>query len=197
VLLRLAYLIATNLFALLRLLPVSDRVKGRRDPGATPPDHRPGIVAGRDPTAVPSADRAFLAALLHRLPRHVLGRFRLLVRPDTVLRWHRDLIAGRHAARSRPKRPGRPRTVRSIHLLVLRLAKEKPCRGYRRIHSELLVLGIKTSPDDWPEGGDPCWYWRSDAAGNATWGAASRPGAAVHPPGATPAETPGRHGHHH
>lgn len=39
------------------------------------------------------ADRAFLAALLHRLPRGVLGRFRLLVRPDTLLRWHRDLIA--------------------------------------------------------------------------------------------------------
>jgi putative transposase len=32
------------------------------------------------------ADRAFLAALLHRIPKDVLGRFRLLVRPDTVLR---------------------------------------------------------------------------------------------------------------
>ena len=74
------------------------------------------------------ADRAFLAALLHRLPRDVLGRFRLLVRPDTVLRWHRDLLARRHAARSRPRRPGRPRTVRSIRLLVLRLARENP--GY-------------------------------------------------------------------
>jgi hypothetical protein len=36
-------------------------------------------------------DQAFLAALLHRLPRDVLRRVRLLVRPDTVLRWHRDL----------------------------------------------------------------------------------------------------------
>src|SRR5947207_3705009 len=88
------------------------------------------------------ADRAFLAALLHRLPRGVLGRFRLLVRPDTVLRWHRDLLAGSHAARSRPRRLGRPRTVRSIRLLVLRLARENPCWGYRRIHGELLVLGI-------------------------------------------------------
>jgi len=90
-------------------------------------------------------DRAFLAALLHRLPRDVLGRFRLLIRPETVLRWHRDLLARRHAARSRPGRPGRPRTVRSIRLLVLRLAAENPCRGYRRIHGELLVLGIKTA----------------------------------------------------
>jgi putative transposase len=90
-----------------------------------------------------AGDRAFLAALLHRLPRDVLGRFRLLVRPETVLRWHRDLLARRHAARSRPGRPGRPRTLRSVRLLVLRLARENPSWGYRRIHGELLVLGIK------------------------------------------------------
>ena len=44
-----------------------------------------------------------LAALLHRLPRDVPSRFLLLVRPDTVLRWHRDALARRPAARSRPK----------------------------------------------------------------------------------------------
>jgi putative transposase len=91
------------------------------------------------------ADRAFLSALLHRLPRDMLGRFRLLIRPDTVLRWHRDLLARHHAARSRPRRPGRPRTVRSIRQLVLRLARENPTWGYRRIHGELLVLGITTA----------------------------------------------------
>ena len=91
------------------------------------------------------ADRAFMAALLHRLPGDVLGRFRLLIQPATILRWHRDLVARRHAARSRPGRPGRPRTVRSIRLLVLRLARENPSWGYRRIHGELLVLGIRTA----------------------------------------------------
>jgi putative transposase len=91
------------------------------------------------------SDRAFLAALLHQLPLDVLPRLRLLVRPDTVLRWHRDLLARRHAARSRPKRPGRPQTVRSIHTLVLRLARENPTWGYRRLHGELLVLGIKVA----------------------------------------------------
>ncbi len=142
-LLRLAYLGVTNAFALLRLLAVSDRDKEveilalrhqiavlERQLGKTRPRFCPG-------------DRAFLAALLHRLPRDVLGRFRLLVRPETVLRWHRDLLARRHAARSRPKNPGRPRTVRSIRLLVLRLARENPSWGYRRIHGELLVLGIR------------------------------------------------------
>jgi putative transposase len=51
---------------------------------------------------------------------------RLLVPPDTVLRRHRDLVARRHAARSRPHRGGRPRTVPSIRALILRLARENP-----------------------------------------------------------------------
>jgi putative transposase len=91
-------------------------------------------------------DRALLAALLHRLPRQTLRRLHLVVCPDTVLRWHRHLIASRHAARSRPERPGRPRTVRSIRVLVLRLARENPGWGYRRLHGELLVLGVKVAP---------------------------------------------------
>jgi len=70
---------------------------------------------------------------------------RLLVRPDTVLRWHRDLLARRHVAVSRPKRPGRPRTVRSVRALALRLARENPSWGYRRLHGELLVLGVKVA----------------------------------------------------
>ncbi|CAM5712731.1 Integrase catalytic domain-containing protein OS=Kitasatospora aureofaciens OX=1894 GN=GCM10010502_69580 PE=4 SV=1 [Kitasatospora aureofaciens] len=70
---------------------------------------------------------------------------RLPVRPDTVPRWHCDLAARRHAARSRPKRPGRPRTVRSVRALVLRLAAENPAWGYRRLHGELLVLGVKVA----------------------------------------------------
>ncbi|GAA2125059.1 hypothetical protein [Actinomadura napierensis] len=90
-------------------------------------------------------DRVLLAALLHRLPCGVLRRMRLLVRRDTVLCWQRDLIAGRHAARSRTKRPGRAPTVRSIRALVLRVVRENPSRGYRRVHGELLVLGVKVA----------------------------------------------------
>jgi putative transposase len=97
---------------------------------------------GREKVRFAPVERAFLAALLPRLPLTVLRRLRLLVRPDTVLRWPRDLLTRRHAAQSRPKRPGRPRTVRSIRVLVLRLATENPSWGYRRIHGELLVLGI-------------------------------------------------------
>jgi putative transposase len=142
VLLRLAYSGVTNVFALLRLLAVRDRDK---DVEILALRHQIAVLErqlGKTRPRFWPSDRAFLAALLHRLPRDVLGRFRLLVRPDTVLRWHRDLLARRHAARSRPRRPGRPRTVRSIRQLVLRLARENPCWGYRRIHGELLVLGI-------------------------------------------------------
>jgi transposase len=86
-----------------------------------------------------------VAALLHPLPRGVLNHLHLLVRPETVLHWHRDLIARRHARRSRPHAVGRPRTVRSIRRLVLRLARENSTWGYRRIHGELLVLGVKVA----------------------------------------------------
>ncbi|WSX17837.1 integrase core domain-containing protein [Streptomyces sp. NBC_00988] len=105
---------------------------------------------GRDRVRFAPSDRMFLAALLHRLPRGVLRRARLLVSPDTVLHQHRDLVSRRHAARSRPKRAGRPGTVRSIRVLVLRLARENPGWGYRHLHGELLVLGMKVSaPTVW------------------------------------------------
>lgn len=79
------------------------------------------------------------------MPLDVLRKLRLLVRPDTVLRWQRDLVARRHAAGSRPKRPAQPRIVRSVRALVLRLARENPGWGYRRVHGELLVLGVKVA----------------------------------------------------
>src|SRR5688500_4211865 len=75
-------------------------------------------------------DRALLEALL--LARATSRRFVLLVSPDTVLRWHGDLMKRRHARMSVNRRPGRPRTVASIRRLVLRLAAEIPCWGYRR-----------------------------------------------------------------
>ncbi|TDT98225.1 integrase-like protein [Streptomyces sp. 846.5] len=144
-LLKLTYLAVTNAFALLRLLPMSDRDK---DAEILALRHQLTVLqrqlgSGRAKFAAP--DRAFLAALLQPLPRDVLRQLRLIVRPDTVLRWHRDLIKQRHAHSSRPKRPGRPRTFRSIRLLVLRLAQENPNWGYRRIHGELTVLGIQTA----------------------------------------------------
>ena len=142
-LLRLAYLDVANAFALLRLLPMSDRGK---DAEILALRHQLAVLQrqlGADRVRFTPSDRALLAALLHHLPRRALKHLHLVVRPDTVLRWHRDLIAQRHAARSRPKRVGRPRTVRSIRALVMRLVHDNPQWGYRRVHGELLVLGVK------------------------------------------------------
>ena len=136
-LLRLACLGVTNAIAMLRLLPMSDRDK---DIEILTLRHQITVLErqlhGQKIRFAP-ADRALLAALLHRLPREVLQRIRLLVRPDTVLRWHRDLLARRHASISRPKQPGRPPTVRSIRALVLRLVSghqtqhQRPDRAHR------------------------------------------------------------------
>ncbi len=144
--LRLAYLGVTNALAMLRLLPMNNQAK---DVEILALRHQIMVLHrqlhGQKIRFTP-ADRALLAALLHRLPRTVLRQIRLLVQPETVLRWHRDLIAAHRARISRPKRIGRPRTVRSIRALVLRLARENSSWGYRRIHGELLVLGIKVAP---------------------------------------------------
>jgi hypothetical protein len=112
----------TNVFALLRLLPMSDHGK---DIEILALRHQIGVLEcqldGRR-GRFDAGDRVFLAALFQGLPPEVLRRMRLLVRPDTVLRRHRGMVARGHAARSRPKRGGRPRTVRSIRALVLRPA---------------------------------------------------------------------------
>src|SRR5271165_3266834 len=89
------------------------------------------------------ADRALLATLLAVIPKARRRRLRLLVSPDTVLRWHRDIIRRRWAARSMHGKTGRPATRRDIRALVLRLARENPGWGYRRIHGELASLGVK------------------------------------------------------
>ena len=113
-LVRLAYLAVSNAFAVLRLLPTGDREKQIEILALR---HQISVLqrqlgAGR-PRFDP-ADRAFLAALLAPLPRDTLRRLHLIIRPDTVLRWHRDLLRRRHAERSRRKHPGRPRTGASI-----------------------------------------------------------------------------------
>jgi putative transposase len=117
VLLRLPYLAVSSVFSLLRLLPVSDLDK---DIEILTLRHQLAVLQRQiDRPRITAVDRAFLAALLHRLPRPTLRRLHLIVSPDTVLRWHRDLMRRRHADASRRKRPGRPPTLRSIQGLQL------------------------------------------------------------------------------
>ena len=90
------------------------------------------------------ADRALLATLLAVIPKERRHGLRLLVTPDTILRWHRDIARRRWAARSKRGKTGRPATRRNIRALVLRLARENPGWGYRRIHGELAGLGCES-----------------------------------------------------
>ena len=96
------------------------------------------------------ADRALLAALLSVIPKARRQGLRLLVTPDTILRWHRDIVRRRWSARSKRGRTGRPATRRNVKALVLRLAKENPEWGYRRLHGELASLGVNVAaPTVW------------------------------------------------
>jgi putative transposase len=125
--LRLAYLALTNTFALIRLLPMSDRDK---DAEILALRHQLAVLQRKvgKPAFTPN-DRTLLAALLRHLPTRKLRQLHLLMRPDTILRWHRELLNQRQAATCAPRRRGRQRTVRSIRALVLRLARENRSWG--------------------------------------------------------------------
>jgi putative transposase len=86
-------------------------------------------------------DRLLLAGLSRMLPRRSWQAF--MVRPETLLRWHRQLVA-RHWTYPH-RRPGRPPIDGEVRELILRLARENSGWGYLRIVGELRKLGIDVS----------------------------------------------------
>lgn len=84
-------------------------------------------------------DRAFLAAAARLLPRDRWASF--LVTPQTLLRWHRELV--RRKWMYRRGLPGRPPIDSELRETILRLARENPRWGYVRIQGELRKLGIR------------------------------------------------------
>ena len=88
--------------------------------------------------------RLWLAALARLIPRRRCAAI-FPITPATLLAWHRRLIAGKYDT-SKRRTPGRPPTGPGITRLVVRLAKENPLWGHRRIHGELTKLGMTVTP---------------------------------------------------
>jgi putative transposase len=108
--------------------------------------HQLAVLQRRQPRrpGLDQADRALLATRRGVIPKARRQGLRLLVTPDTIVRWHRDIVRRRWAARSIRSKTGRPATRRNIKVLALRLARENPDWGYRRIHGELISRpGVK------------------------------------------------------
>ena len=136
--LRLLYLITIRVFGWLALL---DRSQASKDAEIMVLRHEVAVLRHQVARPKPDwADRAILAALARLLPA-VLRAHRLAT-PGTLLAWHRRLITCKWTY---PNRPGRPGTSQDIRDLVLRLARENPAWGYRRVRGELSRLGHRIS----------------------------------------------------
>ena len=123
------------------------------------------------------ADRAWFAALARLVPRRRWAEV-FPVTPATLLAWHRRLAAKKYDT-SKRRKSGRPPTAQGIARLVVRLARENPLWGHRRIHGELLKLGVTIAPstvwqilhaagiDPAPRRSGPGWrqFLRAQAAG--------------------------------
>ncbi len=87
-----------------------------------------------------SSDQAFLAAASRLLLKDRWPAF--LVTPQTLLRWHRDLVRRKWTSRGKRK-PGRPPIDPELRATVVRIARENPRSGYLRIQGELRKLGLR------------------------------------------------------
>ena len=133
------YVVACRLFAFVLLLARSDRSKELE---ILLLRHELSILRrqARRPQLAES-DRLVLAALSRLMPRRSWQVF--LVTPETLLRWHRRLVARRWTYPHR--RPGRPPVDEEVRQLILRLARENSHWGYVRIVGELRKLGVTVS----------------------------------------------------
>jgi putative transposase len=139
VLVSFAYFVACRLFALVLLLARGDCSKELE---LLVLRHELSVLRrqARRPQLTES-DRLLLAALSRLIPRRTWHVF--FITPETLLRWHRRIVARRWTYPHRP--PGRPPLDQAVRELILRLARENGHWGYVRIVGELRKLGITVS----------------------------------------------------
>jgi putative transposase len=102
--------------------------------------------AGKKRILLNDDQRRRLAVKGKVLGRKVLGEIGGLFTPDTILRWHRELVAQKwDYSERREKKPGRPPTAEEITQLVVQIARENPTWGYDRIQGALANLGHEIS----------------------------------------------------
>jgi len=102
----------------------------------------------KTPLRVSEPERMVLATLVEMYRQSTAGarqhlhQVMLIFKPDTVLRWHRELVR-RKWTFNRKGKPGRPEISSELKALKVRLARENPRWGYDKIQGELLKLGYK------------------------------------------------------
>jgi putative transposase len=93
------------------------------------------------------AERALLARKAKPVGRKALLKLDTIVSPDTLLRWHRRLVAQKWNFAHR-RGPGRPGIMREISKLIVRMALDNSGWGYTRIQGALFNLGHKVGARD-------------------------------------------------
>ena len=124
--LRFVFLLITRLTSWLRL---SQREETWKTAEILILRHQLAVLQRRQPRRpdLNWADRALIATLLGVIPKARRHGLRLLVTPDTIVRWHRDIAGRRWAARSMRGKTGRPAARQRTRALALRLARETTC----------------------------------------------------------------------
>ena len=94
-------------------------------------------------------ERKTLAAIGHKLGKQALAEVATIVKPDTILAWHRKLIAQKCDGSRQRQSPGRPTIAQELEALIVRIAQENRSWGYDRIVGALANLGYTLSDQRW------------------------------------------------